>query len=170
MPEAPIKDLLGLPRKDILPGFTLSMFGIEMYELAESEFARKHLAVTAAAAENVTDRIAEMMLRIANNDVANRRFAFDTPGYRVCAFTLSNLPYLLWLSLTPKHPEITLGEAAKLITKENEATIRRGLFDLQGYTVPKEAEVDPKKPQPAQTATELSSNETLSPTSENNAA
>lgn len=160
MPEQPLADILATPRHDILKGFVLSPFSIEMFEMAEQEFSRKHLAVTASAAENVTDRIAQMMLQIANNDVANRRFAFDTPGYRVCAFTNSNLPFMLWLSLSVKHPQLSQAEASKLLTSENEGAIRKAIFELQGYKPRKTEEDDSKKSKPG---TESSSSETSSP-------
>ena len=147
---------------DLLPGYILSPFSIENFEQAEMEFSRKHLAVTHAAAETATDRIAEMMLRIANNDVANRRFAFDTPGYRACAFSNTSLPFMLWLSLQARHPKITLAEATALIKDENEGKLRMGIFELQGYKKPAEKEeVDPKKPLPE---TESSSSEPSTPT------
>lgn len=128
-----LSDLVGSARSDVLPGLLMSPFGVEAYAQAEFEFGRKHLEVVGAAAELVSDRIAEMMLRIANQAIADKQFTFGSTGFKVNAFSANNLPFLFWLTLQEKQPTLTRANAAKLIDRDNEAKISRAVLELMGY-------------------------------------
>lgn len=130
----PLADMVGSPRSDVVPGFLMSPFSVEAFAQAEFEFARKHLEIVGAAAEACSDRIAEMMLRVANNEVANKQFTYGSTGFRVCCFSQNNIPLLFWLTLQPRHPMLTREEARKLITPANEAAVTRATLELIGYS------------------------------------
>lgn len=135
--------LVAAPRSDIIPNLLLSPFTIDSYAQAEFEFARRHMEIIAAAAETATDRMATIMLRVANNEIAMKQFVFGGDGFRTCCFCNTNLPFLLWLCLQPNHPQITRGMAGGYITRENEWKIHKPVLELVGYAFPTEKKVTP---------------------------
>jgi hypothetical protein len=153
MPDPALSEMIAAPNPSVIPSFQLSPFSIESYAMAEDYFGRRHLEVAAAAAEGATDRIARLIITTANNEIANHRFAFDNPGFRVCAFTDSFLPFLLWLALQPKHPQITQGEAAKMITDANRYQIKIAVVEAMGYKTRKSDEEPPPNAKKGETAT-----------------
>lgn len=133
MPDDPIFVL----RSDIVTGLTLGAFGVEQYHQAEAEFARRHLEVVAAAAEAATDRVARMMLQVANTEIANKQFGYGGNTFKICAFCDDNLPFLLWLTMHERHPEKTLADAKRIIAGTppgQQDKVQRGVLELVGYT------------------------------------
>jgi hypothetical protein len=136
----PLSDLLASPRSDILPGYILSPFTLDLIAQAEFEFARKHLEIVAGAASMAIDRIAKLMLQIANNEIANKQFVWGGNGFRLASFAETNLPFLLWLTLQEKHPQVTVEQASDLLpkgetkqAKEKRGKIHQGVLELLGY-------------------------------------
>jgi len=140
-------------RTDIIPNVVLSPFSIENYEQAEAEFARKHLAIVGAAAESASDRIAEMMLRIAHNEVAINRFGMGGTVFRVCAMTDSNLPYILWLAMLAKQPKTTIGQVRAMVEamdEDTQAKVQKGVLECIGYSFTEEKKTEKTTPPPNQ--------------------
>lgn len=167
MPD--LADIVAAPRSDILPGFQLSPFSIDMIAQAEFEFARKHLEVVAAAAEIATDRIARLMLSIANNEIANKQFVYGANGFILSAFSTSNLPFLLWLTMGEKHPTMMLPAVRPLITKANEDKVKRGVLELLGYDFSKPKD-EKKKPEANPVSPQQSTGDQSLPPSEKQAS
>jgi hypothetical protein len=147
-------DTISVARTDVVAGYTLSPFTIEMFAQASAEFARKHLAVVSAVAEQSTARVADMLLRVASDQLAAQVFTFDNAAFRACCFAPENTPFLLYLSLGPKHPDVTVIKARRIIDEniDREPAIRVALNELMGYRFSQlkgKGESDPKKPSPA---------------------
>lgn len=141
-------------RTDIIPDLQLSEFGIADYEQAEAEFSRKHMAIIMSACESASDRIAEITLRIAHSDVAHQRFAYDGFGFgghafKVCAFSDTNLPYLLWLTMLKRHPKMIVSQARDMVeamTPEDRERVQKGVLELVGYSFEKKEPAPPSNP------------------------
>jgi hypothetical protein len=141
-----LADLVGSPRTDVIPGFQLSSFTVDMLAQAEFEFSRKHLEVVMAAAESATDRIAGMMLRVANEHIADKQFVFGSRGFRINVWLQQNVPFLLYLSLQPKHPDMTRTKAAAMVTPDNEMKTHRCLLELMGFKLDPEKKITEPEP------------------------
>lgn len=116
-----------------LPGFILSPFRIHQFGQAGQEWASRYLYAVGQAADRLTDRIADKLVSRAADDVRRGRLAYGTDDFDAACFAPEHLPFLLWLSLQPKHPQLTREQAAALLSPENERTVRRAVLEMAGY-------------------------------------
>jgi hypothetical protein len=157
-----ISDAMPTTRSDILPGYVLSKFDIASYGEVEAELKRQHLAVAAASAEGFSDQLRDKIIGAALAQIAAGAFAWGRAGYDAQCQSLQTLPFLLWINLRIKHPQVTRGEAAALITPENTFILRRAILESMGFTFGGDA---PKKDEPTQTTTDPPTGETSSASS-----
>ena len=154
--------LITAGRTDILPGKKLAWFRSSMLmELARyfKEKERESLLLQAAklmrrAEEKMNGHAAQDPSAVFNTDegravnaingivenmIRADPFAVGRQGFRQCAFDISNLPKMLWMSLRVGNDEITEDEANALITPENENKIHEAILELMGYALEKKS-------------------------------
>lgn len=161
-------------RTDLIPGMQLSPFGTEEYTQSHAEFSRIHLCIVQSAAESASDRIADIMLRIAHSQVAHNQFRFKGFGYggyafQTCAFNATNLPYLLWLAARARHPKTIISEMRTLVDamgEEERDRVMTGVLELVGYAFEKKDEKKTDQPKTPPTQSQ-STSPPSSPPSEN---
>lgn len=158
-----LSKLVGAPRTDVLPGYTLARARLSDFGQAEEEIERRHIAKAGGAAVGLPDAIADKIIAAATEDVAQGRLKYGRKAFDAHALAPTSTPFLLYLTLRHSHPDMTRDMAASLITEKNETAISRAVLIQFGYDF--SAEVEPKnagegKTPPAQTGT------TSSPSSE----
>lgn len=134
-----LSNLTGGSRSDLLPGFVLSKPGLVEWGECEQEFARKYVAMVASGlsglpADTRKEWIDGALAKIANGMLNWGREEFDRQ-----AIATHNTPFLLYICLRVKHPEITRVSAATLLTPENQIKVQEAVLRMCGY-LPKEDE------------------------------
>lgn len=120
------------PRTDVLPGHAIHPAGLQDYAMVEEELARRHVAIAGAAAVGLPDKIAQMMIQAATDDVAAGRFKYGSRAFDVHMKADSFLPYPLHLLLRRSKP-ITRDQAAALITDDNKHDVQRAVLEAFNY-------------------------------------
>jgi hypothetical protein len=128
-----LAELTGAPRADVLPGYTLSMFGLSDFGEAQREFEIAHVAMAGKAAIDLPKQVGQTVIDRALNDVAEKKFAYGKPLFDRAAFDPAHLPALLHICLKTKHPNITRGQAKALLTRENEYDVQRSVLEQMGF-------------------------------------
>lgn len=135
-----LHDIIGSGVTDILSGYTLSQWTLKEYGLAEKYFERQYLTNIEEASRDMSPMIRTSMIRMAMDDVKSKAYSYGTDYFGVSMLNLSNLPYLLFLSLRKLHPNITPEKAESLVNEENEAKLYSEILILQGYKTLAETE------------------------------
>jgi hypothetical protein len=128
-----LSKLVGAPRTDVLPGYTIARARISDFGQAEEEFERRHMAKAAAAAIGLPEETADKLIKAATDDVANGRFKYGRWSFDAHAKSPTSMPYLLFLLLRHAHTEITRDMTESLVTTENEAKLSREVLIQFGY-------------------------------------
>lgn len=132
-----IADLTAAGRADLLPGYILSPFTWGMYGQCEQEWEQQLLADAAKASFGLPIPTAEALFGAAITKKTSGMYAHGAPGFDMKANARTSVPFLVWLSLEPKHPQMTRGEVAKMVDalpKSDFYKLRRGVLELMGYS------------------------------------
>lgn len=116
--------VLGVGRDDVISGYTLSWFRLDMMGQAGAYFRR-------LAKENAVSEDEARSYSLTN------AFSIQSPEFFLAARDLANLPYLTYISLKVKHNDMTLEKARALATPDLEKKIMEAIIELMGYTFEK---------------------------------
>jgi hypothetical protein len=132
-----IASIVGAPRVDIIEGRKLAPFRAEMFGTVSAYFQRKavkEFSLTVAELRKEKQfEAANAVLELIDIKTRNGDWTWDKPGFRAMAFDVSNLPFLLWVSLQVSEPKITIHEATALLTPDTEDDVHRGVLELMRY-------------------------------------
>lgn len=98
--------------QDVLPGFILSRPRLPEISSAEKEFAKQYLEFMNSGTANLPTKAVETIMLDAKNDILLAKFSWGGPIFNLWALATSSLPYLTWLCLRVKHPQVTQDQIA----------------------------------------------------------
>lgn len=130
---AELSDLIPATRADVIEGYILAKFRLCDYGECEAEWKRRHLAVTGEAAKDLPPDIRDRLLSAALADIASGMFSWGRIGFDAQAYAAESLPFLVWMCLKIKQPQIKQDDAAALITEGNQAKVQRAVLEMMDY-------------------------------------
>jgi hypothetical protein len=138
----------GTTPQNTFPGYTLSPPRLVDYAEAEQEAAQHYLHQTAKAAAASPSVTREAFQHRAIDNLRLTPFAFGSPQFDAWATSMSAVPFLAWLLLRIKHPELTLAHSAQLLNGPDSLPRARAVWALWGYTCEKKVEAARSMPPP----------------------
>lgn len=121
---------------DVLPGYILSTWSIAEIGEAEQEFEQNHIRQVSIGAATASPGVQAQMAEMAQNALAWGYFVYGAPGFWARTAAAYELPFLLWLSLRAKQPQITRQAAATLVTEANRRPLQEACRKCAGWKPP----------------------------------
>jgi hypothetical protein len=149
-------------RSDVLPGYIFSRPRLREWGEAEEEAAQSHLRTVRTACEGSSPDIQRQMIGEAVDLISDGAFSMGMPKLDAFLRSAKTSPYLVWLCLNKKHPQVTREQAAALITEDVEEAVARAALELWGFLPPSAK----KKPKTRRSNTNPSSGAESSPPSD----
>ena len=130
MPDE-LKDMLATPDTNTLPGYTLTPLRVMDMPLLRDRFDATYLAICEKASATMGKR-AEAFMDQAHRLIANGLFAEWTPEFKRQILSRGHLPFILWLEIREKHPNISEQFCRTLITRDNWDAVQGAAIELTG--------------------------------------
>jgi hypothetical protein len=152
-----LKDLTGLGDSSTFPGYILSPPRLIEFAEAEEEAAAWYLRRIAKSAQGLPEAARQAFHERAIDNLKSNPFSFGAVGFDRWALSMSAAPFLTWLLLRIKRPEMTLAQAAGLLNEaENPLAKMNAVWNLWGYRVTKKSPPPPAAPQTGGVSTTVS--------------
>jgi hypothetical protein len=118
-----------------IAGYFISPPRLVEFGMAEKEAARQYLDSIYKATEGLPDTFRQTAIRKATDNLMADPFAAFAPGSFLDSWmkTAAALPYLLWLSLRIKNPNIKENEATAMINDGDRLEIRQAVLTAWGF-------------------------------------
>lgn len=144
---ADLADITAAGRSDVIPGHILSPLTLRDYGSCELEWEAQARADALVMAGGMPDADRRSFIEQTVARIAGGRYAFGSQGFDDAALKTQNLPFLLYLSLRRKHPDMTREKAAEFLDGDNAPDIQSAVLSLAGYEVKKkETSSSPAEP------------------------
>jgi hypothetical protein len=128
-----LSDLTGSGRADVIPDYILSKPRILEIGMAEDEFARRYMEIIARSCAALPREVAGEVMRDAKEDIRVGSFAWGGVVFSIWAQARSSLPFLTWLCLRVKHPQVTMEQVAGWYSSLDADAIAAATLDLWGF-------------------------------------
>ena len=123
-------------RADVIPGYILSKPGYAERALAEHEIVSRFMAGMSALIAALPEALAREGLLIGFGAVKHCELREGTSANEVWMKTLEMAPFLTWLCLKVKHPQLTLEKTCELFAQHNPDEIALATWQLWGLISP----------------------------------
>lgn len=141
-----------LGRADVIPGFILSKPTFKSRFDAEKEVVTRFMSEYANILSGLPENLVREGLMIGFQEVKYCGLREGAPANLVWMKSTGMLPFLTWLSIKVKHPQVTLEQTCQLFVDYNPDEIAMATWQLWGLIFPEDQAVlhtDTDAPAPA---------------------
>lgn len=128
------------PDSTTIPGWTISPPRLLEWRDVEEEARRSFMANAAEAVSDQPRYMQEIVLRVATENLLAFPLRYNSPMLNQWMLSASALPFLLWLSLRVRRPDVTPDQASEILAKADDLQVMRiRVSVLEGFGFESEA-------------------------------
>lgn len=128
-----LAELTAATRSDVLPGYILSRPAIREWGDAEEEAVAVYMRRVRQSVNGCPADVQLAVIIAGLEKVAAGNFSFGMPDLDAFLRSASALPFIVWLSLRAKHPQVTREMAGAMVTPDNEVDVSQVALELWGF-------------------------------------
>jgi hypothetical protein len=133
---ARLSDMTAAGRSDVLPGYVLSPPRLREWGEAEAEAGRCAVRVARALAEELPADRQREVLATAYEEVTSGAYSMGMPKLDAFLRAAANAPFIQWLCLRVKHPQVGRADMPTIVTEDVEEDVQRASLELWGFLPP----------------------------------